>query len=211
MENPVTLDVVLASASPRRRALLEEAGVSFRVHAVDADESLEPDLAADPPEAAKKLAERKAHRAVEELLNGGYSGTMAVIASDTMVVLDGRIFGKPRDADEARAMLRDLSGRTHEVMTAVSLWMVHGPEGEDLALAYRTFLDATKVTFRPLDDVEIDAYIATGDPFDKAGAYGIQSGGGAFVAAIDGALDTVIGLPVQRLLEEFPELRDGAL
>lgn len=211
MDDPIALDVVLASASPRRRSLLEEAGVSFRVHAVDADESLEPDLAANPSEAVKKLAERKAHAAVEELLNGGCSGTLAVIASDTMVVLDGRIFGKPADADEARAMLRALAGRTHQVMTAVSLWMVHGAEGDDLALAYRTFTDTTAVTFRPLDDAEIDAYVATGDPFDKAGAYGIQSGGGAFVEAVDGETDTVIGLPVKRLLAEFPALRDGVL
>lgn len=208
---PQTLEVVLASASPRRRQLLEEAGVAFRVHAADADESLEPDLAANPPEAAKKLAERKAHAAVEELLAGGFSGTMAVVASDTMVVLDGRIFGKPQDAAAARAMLQALSGRTHQVMTAVSVWMVHCGEGDDVGLAYRTFLDTTAVTFRSLDDAAIDAYIATGDPFDKAGAYGIQSGGGAFVEGIDGSLDTVIGLPVERLLAEFPFLRDGAL
>lgn len=210
-KTPRALEVVLASGSPRRRQLLEEAGVAFRVHAADADESLDPDLAANPPEAAKKLAERKAHAAVEELLADGFIGTMAVVASDTMVVLDGRIFGKPQDAEAARAMLRALSGRTHQVMTAVSVWMVHCGEGEDdVGLAYRTFLDTTAVTFRLLDDAAIDAYIATGDPFDKAGAYGIQSGGGAFVEAVDGSLDTVIGLPVGRLLAEFPFLRDGA-
>ena len=102
---PQTLEVVLASASPRRRQLLEEAGVAFRVHAADADESLEPDLAANPPEAAKKLAERKAHAAVEELLAGGFTGTMAVVASDTMVVLDGRIFGKMGHSERSGAGL----------------------------------------------------------------------------------------------------------
>ena len=200
------LDIVLASASPRRRELLEKAGVSFRVHVADADETLSPELAAEPVEAVKKLAERKAAAAVEQLVTPDYSGVLAVIGSDTMVVLRGEVFGKPHDAADARRMLRALSGCGHDVHTAVSLWLVNAPAGQDVGMVYRTFVDTTYVYFRELSDQEIDAYIATGEPFDKAGAYGIQGAAGAFVDHIEGALDTVIGLPAERLIREFPEL-----
>ena len=200
------IDIVLASASPRRRELLEEAGVRFRVHAVDADETLEPDLAAEPLEAVKKLAERKARAAVEELLTADYDGTLVVIGSDTMVVLRGEIFGKPADAADAERMLRALSGCGHDVNTAVSVWVVHAPEGQDISLFYRTFVDTTYVYFKELSNAQIADYIASGDPFDKAGAYGIQSGAAPFIDHIEGSLDTVIGLPAQRLLKEFPDL-----
>lgn len=201
-------DIVLASASPRRRELLAQTGVDFRVHAVDADETLDERLAADPVEAVKKLAERKAKAAVEQLVTPDYDGTMIVLGSDTMVVFRGEIFGKPHDADDARRMLRALSGHGHDVHTAVSLWAVHAPAGQDVGLFYRTFVDTTYVYFRDLADDEIEAYIASGDPFDKAGAYGIQSGAGVFVDHIEGSLDTVIGFPVERLRREFPDIFD---
>ena len=199
-------DIVLASASPRRRQLLEEAGVEFRVHAVDADESLDDRLAADPVEAVKKLAERKAHAAVEQLVTPDYDGTLVVVGSDTMVVFRGEIFGKPVDADDAERMLRTLSGHGHDVHTAVSVWIVHAPAGEDIGLFYRTFVDTTYVYFKELADADIADYIASGDPFDKAGAYGIQSIGETFVDHIEGDLDTVIGFPVKRLQKEFPDI-----
>ena len=200
------MDIVLASASPRRRQLLEEAGVRFRVHAVDADETLDSNLAAEPLEAVKKLAERKARAAVEELVTPDYDGTLVVIGSDTMVVLRGEIFGKPVDAADAERMLRALSGCGHDVNTAVSVWVVHAPKDQDISLFYRTFVDTTYVYFKELDDVQIAEYIASGDPFDKAGAYGIQSGAAPFIDHIEGSLDTVIGLPATRLLSEFPDL-----
>ena len=202
-------DIVLASASPRRRQLLEEAGVSFRVHAVDVDETLEPGLEAEPLEAVKKLAERKAKAAVEQLVTPDYDGTLVVIGSDTMVVLRGEIFGKPQDAEDADRMLRSLSGCGHDVNTAVSVWVVHAPKGQDISLFYRTFVDTTYVYFKDLSDGQIADYIASGDPFDKAGAYGIQSGAAPFIDHIEGSLDTVIGLPVKRLLSEFPDLAGG--
>ena len=198
-------DVVLASASPRRRQLLADAGVAFRVHAVDVDESLDADLAAEPVEAVKKLAERKARAAVEELVVPEYDGTMVVLGSDTMVVFRGEIFGKPRDAADAERMLRALSGHGHDVHTAVSLWAVHAPKGQDVSLFYRTFVDTTYVYFKDLTDDQIADYIASGDPFDKAGSYGIQSGAAPFIDHIEGDLDTVIGFPVKRLLDEFPD------
>lgn len=200
------IDIVLASASPRRRQLLEDAGLRFRVHAVDADETLDDNLLEEPLEAVKKLAERKARAAVEELIDDEYDGTMVVIGSDTMVVLRGEIFGKPVDAADAERMLRALSGCGHDVNTAVSVWVVHAPKGQDVGLFYRTFVDTTYVYFKDLTDEQVADYIASGDPFDKAGAYGIQSGAGAFVDHIEGSLDTVIGFPVERLQKEFPEI-----
>ena len=200
------IDIVLASASPRRAQLLGDAGVAFRVHAVDVDESLSPELASDPVEAVKALAERKARAAVEQLVTPDYVGMLAVLGSDTMVVFRGEIFGKPHDAADAERMLRALSGHGHDVHTAVSFWMVNAGEGEDVGLFYRTFVDTTYVYFKDLSDAEIAAYIASGDPFDKAGAYGIQSGAGVFVDHIEGSLDTVIGFPVARLKREFPDL-----
>lgn len=200
------IDIVLASASPRRRQLLEDAGLRFRVHAVDADETLDDNLLEEPLEAVKKLAERKAKAAVEELVDGEYDGTMVVIGSDTMVVLRGEIFGKPVDAADAERMLRALSGCGHDVNTAVSVWVVHAPKGQDVGLFYRTFVDTTYVYFKDLTEEQIAEYIASGDPFDKAGSYGIQSGAGAFVDHIEGSLDTVIGFPVERLRQEFPDI-----
>ena len=200
------IDIVLASASPRRRQLLEEAGLEFRVHAVDADETLDDSLLEQPLEAVKKLAERKARAAVEELVDDEYDGTMVVIGSDTMVVLRGEICGKPVDVADAVRMLRALSGCGHDVNTAVSVWVVHAPKGQDVGLFYRTFVDTTYVYFKDLTDEQVADYIASGDPFDKAGAYGIQSGAGAFVDHIEGSLDTVIGFPVERLQKEFPEI-----
>ena len=174
-ETPMpALDIVLASASPRRKQLLEDAGVRFVVHASEVDETLEPDLLADPPEACKKLAERKAGAVVQEVLAEDYTGMAAVIGADTMVVCEGEIFGKPVSLSDAKRMLRCLSGRTHEVLTAVSVWMVAAPEPENISLGFRTFVDRSAVTFRELTDEEIVDYLRKGESFDKAGAYAVQ-------------------------------------
>lgn len=203
-----TFEVILASNSPRRRELLDAAGVKFIVHtpATPVDESLEPDLAANPEEAAKKLAERKAGAVVQEVLAQNYTGMLIVIGADTMVVLDGKIFGKPRSLSDAKHMLRQLSGRTHEVITAVSVWMIAAPAAEDISLGFRTFADTSRVTFRDLTDEEIADYLARGESFDKAGAYAIQGEGAKLVDHYDGSLDTIIGLPAERLIKEFPDL-----
>lgn len=199
-------ELILASASPRRRELLEQAGVAFRVHAVDVDESLDADDLAQPAEAVKKLAERKARVAIEQLLTPDYVGSMIVLGSDTMVALGSQVFGKPGDRDEAEHMLRTLSGRTHQVHTGVSVWMVDAPADGDISLAFRTFVDTSHVSFRTITEDELASYLATDEPYDKAGAYAVQGTAGAFVEGIDGALDTVIGLPVERLLREFPDI-----
>lgn len=205
---PAAFEVVLASGSPRRRELLDAVGVKFIVHtpATPVDESLEPDLAANPEEAAKKLAERKAGAVVQEVLAQNYTGMLIVIGADTMVVLDGKIFGKPRSLSDAKHMLRQLSGRTHEVITAVSVWMIAAPAAEDISLGFRTFADISRVTFRDLTDEEITDYLRKGESFDKAGAYAIQGEGASLVDHYDGSLDTIIGLPATRLIKEFPDL-----
>lgn len=200
------IDLILASGSPRRKQLLEDAGVAFAVRVSDVDEALDADLLADPPEAAKKLAERKAGAVVQEVLSEDYLGVAAVLGADTMVVLDGEIFGKPASLSDAKRMLRRLSGRTHEVLTAVSVWMVAAPEPEKISLGFRTFVDRSAVTFHELTDEQIADYLRKGESFDKAGAYAVQGAGADLVARVDGALDTVIGLPVTRLLKEFPDL-----
>ena len=151
-------------------------------------------------------AERKAGAVIQEVLAENYTGMLIVIGADTMVVLDGKIFGKPRSASDGKHMLRQLSGRTHEVITAVSVWMVAAPNAEDVSLGFRTFADISRVTFRDLTDEEITEYLRKGESFDKAGAYAIQGEGASLVDHYDGSLDTIIGLPAMRLIKEFPDL-----
>ena len=118
------IDIILASGSPRRKELLEREGVPFTVRVSEVDETLEPDILRDPHEAAKKLAERKAGAVVQEVLGADYVGAAAVIGADTMVVLNGRIYGKPANEEEAKRILRELSGRVHQVITGVSVWLI---------------------------------------------------------------------------------------
>lgn len=203
------VQVVLASASPRRKQLLKDAGVKARVlvPAEKVDEALSPDEMLIPAEAAKRLAEKKAGAAVQELLASGERGMFAVIGADTMVVKGSEIFGKPRNLEDAKRMLRELSGCTHQVITGVSLWMLLVGQGDEVSLGYRTFADASSVTFKALTDDAIVEYLRRGESFDKAGAYAIQGEGRNLVERYDGALDTIIGLPVERLLSEYPELK----
>ena len=181
--------VVLASASPRRRELLGGMGIPFTVIVSEADESLADGT--PPVEGVAIVAARKA-RAVLPL-----APDALIIAADTTVDLDGTSLGKPRSEAEALSMLLSLAGRTHAVHTGV-------------AVAYRgrllTATDTTAVTFRPFDRREALAYIATGEPMDKAGAYGIQGKGGALVAATDGEFDNVVGLPCRLLADLLREV-----
>lgn len=173
-------EIVLASASPRRRALLEAAGVRFEVRPADVDETRAPD---EPPEAyVRRVAARKA-RAIAD--------PRPVLAADTVVALDGHVLGKPADEAEATAGLQALSGREHLVMTAVALcWRG--------ALTER--LVRTTVRFRPLAPHTIRWYLATGEPWDKAGGYGIQGHGAALVHSLDGSYSNVVGLPLDETL-----------
>lgn len=175
--------LILASGSPRRSELLARAGYTFRIIVSDADETAPANL--DPAAIAIHNAHAKA-----SAVSTKTSADAVIIGADTIVVLDGRVYGKPADIAEARTTLRALSGHTHQVITGVCI--VHDK-------TCSTFAETTDVVFRTLDDAEIDAYISTGEPFDKAGAYGIQGKGATLVDRIQGDYENVIGLPVARL------------
>ena len=181
--------LVLASGSPRRKALLAGAGFAFDVVAAPVDEDeLTATLAAAhavPSAIALELARAKA------AAGAALRPDARVLAADTLVVLDGELLGKPRDAADAERMLSRLSGRAHEVITAFAL----AEPGKETRVGFET----TTVTFARWPAGARAAYIAGGDPFDKAGAYGIQGPAGAFVARVDGDYTNVMGLPVARI------------
>jgi len=178
------LRLTLASASPRRRMMLEPLGYILDVRPADIDET------PLPGEAPEVYALRVAQEKVA-------SAPSPALAADTVVHLDGEIFGKPTDAAHAARMLRALSGREHLVTSAFALRV-----GDTLITRAVT----TKVRFRALSDAEILGYVATGEPMDKAGAYGIQGVGGFLVATIDGSYSNVVGLPLAELLDELTRL-----
>jgi septum formation protein len=176
--------LVLASASPRRRALLAAADIDVDVDPVHVDER---PLAGEAPDAyVERLARLKAEAGAAR-----HPGRV-VLGADTTVVIDGDVLGKPRDAAEAVAMLRRLAGRDHDVMTGVAV-----------ASAGRidSFVERTRVTMAPLSPADIDAYVATGEPFGKAGAYAIQGGAARFISGFVGSYTNVVGLPLEKLVE----------
>ncbi|MCB2191106.1 MAG: septum formation inhibitor Maf [Deltaproteobacteria bacterium] len=177
------IGLVLASASPRRREMLSNLGLAFRLAPARIDENLLP--GEDAAQAAQRLATAKA----EAVLTGPYD---TVLAADTLVVLDRKIMGKPRDAAEATQMLRELSGAQHEVITGYCLMNQSG----------RTVgLGRSLVTFRNLSEAEIAAYVATGEPLDKAGAYAVQGLGAALVKEVSGSYTNVVGLPLAAVIK----------
>lgn len=210
----IPVNVILASNSPRRKQLLEEAGVKLTVYtgSTEVDESLDADQRSQPSEAVKKLAERKAGSVIQDILAENPVGLGIVIGADTTVVLDGEMLGKPYSADHAREMLSRLSGRTHEVITGVSVWLVMLNESEEkggdgnVSLAFRSFSETSTVTFKKLSTEDINAYVATGETIDKAGAYAIQGKGRGLVESYDGDFNNIVGLPVDTLLKNFPEI-----
>ena len=175
--------LILASTSPRRAELLKSAGLSFETVRPDADEKLR--AGETPVEYAVRTAREKA-----ESIRAA-PGTV-ILGADTVVAIEGRILGKPANADDAQTMLRQLSGNLHEVVTGVCL---HSTEKTSC------FHTATAVLFRELSDGEIAAYVATGDPLDKAGAYAIQGGAAGMVRRIDGSYSNVVGLPLCEVIE----------
>lgn len=179
--------LILASASPRRRELMEKLHIPFQVVVSDAEEERPEGIR--PEEVPVYLASQKAE-AVAARLAGTRSQSDVIIGSDTIVLLEGRILGKPHSREEAFDMLKSLSGRMHSVLTGVCL--LSGDRRE-------SFTSRTEVRFYPLSDEEIHAYIASGEPMDKAGAYGIQGDGALFVKEIRGDYYTVVGLPVAEL------------
>ena len=276
--------IILASGSPRRLELLKKAGINPKVLVSNVDETLPLDLKGHPKESVQFLAQHKVQAVVTELLldmddsfqQSAFANKQAgagfivtrfdendaylqlpylVIGADTMVVLNGETYGKPRDAAHAKEILTALSGNTHVVMTGVSMWFVYEDESaaaagssaqngveaageqdeaegvgvdaqasgeqdgaEDAAeeeaahpdaftpainIGVISFVDESEVTFNKLTEEQIDEYIATGECFGKAGAYAAQGGGDALIQQIDGNVDTVIGLPVTRMLKDY--------
>ena len=178
------MSIILASQSPRRRELLEQIGLTdFIIRPARGEELPHPELT--PAQLVEELSRQKAGEVARSARPGDI-----VIGADTVVAVDGRVLGKPRSPEQAREMLAALSGRTHTVYTGVTVLR------DGLALTQH---EATCVRFRPLTREEIDAYVATGEPMDKAGAYGIQGRGALLVEAIDGDYANVVGLPVCRL------------
>ncbi len=181
--------VVLASNSPRRRELLKQIGLTFSIDPADVDERVLP--GENPKEYTVRVALDKA-RAAAARANGAL-----VIAADTIVVLDSVILGKPEGTADAERMLSLLSGRDHLVITGIAV--LDSASGRTLADAA-----TTRVWFRQLDSEEIKAYVATGEPLDKAGAYGIQDKGALLVSRIDGCYFNVVGLPLALLAQKLP-------
>ncbi|MGD6816716.1 Maf family protein [Metabacillus sp. 113a] len=181
--------LILASGSPRRKELLEGLQIPFNVIITDVDETIEGEVS--PEEAVQQLARRKAMHIAESFPDS------FIVAADTAVVLNGQILGKPRDESDAIRTLGQLSGKTHRVLTGVSIFR---------GKKEKSFFTSTDVTFWNLSGEEIQAYAETGEPLDKAGSYGIQGLGKAFVKEISGDYFSVVGLPVSRLIRELREI-----
>lgn len=189
----MSIPLILASASPRRKDLLSMAGIPFTIQAMPTDETIQ--AGTSPEDAVCQLALRKSQAVAHS------NPTSAVLAADTIVALQGTIFGKPATRGDAFSMLSRLSGQTHQVFTGVCLLLPDGTQ--------ELFFERTDVVFYPLTAQEINAYIATGEPMDKAGAYGIQGKGAILVKQIQGDFYNVVGLPLARVirtLRKYPIL-----
>ncbi len=189
------LELVLASQSPRRRELLENANYQFRVSPVEVSENIEVNL--NPQENASHLATKKA-KACLAFYNELNSPGFLVLGADTLVVLDDQVLGKPRDFSQARDFLLRLSGKTHSVITGLSLI-------ESCSTKSWQGFDETIVTFRDLSLAEIDTYVATGEPMDKAGGYAIQGLAAKFVSSYSGSWSNVVGLSLEKLERALKE------
>ncbi len=185
--------VILASASPRRRELLTQIGIAFEVQVSDVEERI---TATVPCEVVQELSRQKAGAVMDMCMER--FGTV-VIGADTIVACGGEILGKPRDEEDAARMLRLLSGRSHEVYTGVTFVYDEGRKNF-------SFYECTKVHFAPMTEAEIADYVATGDPMDKAGAYGIQGFCARYITGIEGDYNNVVGLPAGRVYQELKRL-----
>jgi septum formation protein len=204
--------ICLASASPRRRELVEKFGLPVYAFSVDADEHVP---VTDPAETVMKVADNKAAAALDVKTPGPGE---VILTADTSVWLDGEMLGKPKDESDARDMLRRLSGRTHNVYTAFRLAYplrqrsgAHAEGYETPTLRIRGACVRTAVRVSELSEEEIDVYIASGDPMDKAGAYGIQGAFGVHVSGIDGDYNNVVGLPVSAIYDALKKADEEIL
>lgn len=187
--------IILASASPRRRELLAQIGLEFDVITSKSEEKITKSI---PCEIVMELASEKAEEIYDKVVADSDSDEIVVIGADTIVVHNGRIMGKPVDEADAVAMLTELCGDVHQVYTGVALFW-----NEDGRMCSHVFYECTDVYVTTASEKEIKAYVATKDPMDKAGAYGIQGRFAAFVKKIDGDYNNVVGLPVCRVYQEL--------
>ena len=186
--------IILASASPRRKELLARMGMDFEILPAKGEEHITKE---SPAEAVQELALNKAQEIAQQMGKKDLNEDILVIGADTVVAYDGKILGKPKDEQDAVAMLTMLSDNTHSVYTGVALLMTKNGRWEE-----RTFYEETKVTMYPMSHEEIVAYVATGEPMDKAGAYGIQGKCAIYIKRIEGDYNNVVGLPELKLLSE---------
>ncbi len=197
-----TKQIILGSASPRRRELLRQIGLEFTIITSECEEKV---ASTEPAEAVQELSLIKAQSVFDKLGNGAYSAMkgseVLVMGADTIVVLEGEILGKPVSAENAISMLKHLQGKTHQVYTSVSF--IWEEEGE---LRTHTFYEVTDVEVLPMTDQEITYYVSLNTCMDKAGAYGIQNEFACFVKGIRGDYNTVVGLPVSRVYQELKQL-----
>lgn len=177
-------EIILASASPRRKELLEQVGIACRVVPSEVEEKI---TTVVPKDVVMELSAQKA-----EEVAGRMKEPCVVLGADTIVSVNGKIFGKPSDVQQAKEMLLELQGTTHQVYTGVTLIWI----GEQKIQKRETFYEMTEVTFYPMTEKEIMAYIRTGEPMDKAGAYGIQGRSAIYIEKIKGDYNNVVGLPV---------------
>lgn len=191
------MDIILASGSPRRYELLKQIGLDFKVITSEADEGYDKDWS--PADIVMELSLRKAESV---FMHNTPEKDTVVIGSDTIVVHKGRILGKPADKEEAFNMLADLSGDIHQVYTGVTLYYF-----KDNRIFIESFADKADVHFRKLSEKEIKKYVDSGEPMDKAGAYGIQGKGAILVEKIEGDFYTIVGLPVVRVYESLERNR----
>lgn len=182
--------IILASKSPRRAVLLQQMGIPFEV--ISGEISEESCILLDPVQRVVALSKLKAEAVVHDIVEG------LIIAADTIVYINREILGKPKDNHEAREMLQKLSGKTHEVFTGFTLLQVRGKQLSDV--------ERTTVTFRTLESWEIDDYVESGGPLDKAGGYGIQDRSGLFVDRIEGCFYNVVGFPLTKFYEGLKQL-----
>ena len=196
--------IILASASPRRRELLTQIGLEFEIIPSHKDEVIGSE---GPADTVMALAAGKAEDIYAQVCSGRAPEDVLVIGADTVVAMDGLILGKPADAAQALDMLRRLQGKTHQVYTGVTLIRIKKESGYFYQES-RTFSEGTDVSFYPMTEREICDYIATGEPMDKAGAYGIQGKAAIFVKGIRGDYNNVVGLPIARLYQELKSWKE---
>lgn len=194
------MKIVLASASPRRKELLIQMGLQFEVKVSKEEEKTE---AALPQEMVEQLSGQKAWNVISEYFSDCQQDIL-VIGADTIVVQEKEIFGKPKSKEDACRMLRCLQGKNHQVYTGVTL--CYQPAGKAGKIQQLQFYEKTIVSFFPMSEEEIQKYIASGEPMDKAGAYGIQGQGACYISGIQGDYNNVVGLPIGRLYQEIKKL-----